>query len=234
MVLKKLREEVCEANLELDRRKIVIHTWGNVSGIDRERGLVVIKPSGVAYSELTANKLVVVDLETGKTVEGDLNPSTDTKTHLVLYKAFPTIAGVCHTHSANAVAWAQARREIPCFGTTHADYCHGPVPLTLPLTEDEVTSDYEGNTGEAIVRRIGGGDPLATPMALVAGHGPFTWGKSATDAVMNAIFLEEIARIATTTVTVAPGAGPVETYVSDYHYHRKHGPGAWYGQKKSH
>lgn len=231
MKLKELREEVCEANLELDRRRIIVHTWGNVSGIDRDKGVIVIKPSGVSYAELTPDKLVVVDLD-GKVVDGELNPSTDTKTHLVLYRAFPAVGGVCHTHSVNAVAWAQARREIPCFGTTHADYCHGPVPMTAPLTEDEVKGDYEGNTGEAIVRRIADGDPLATPMALVAGHGPFTWGKSATDAVLNAVFLEEIARIATATVTIDPAAGPVEQYVSDYHYQRKHGPGAWYGQKK--
>ena len=232
MKLKELREQVCEANLELDRRKIVIHTWGNVSGIDRDKGLIVIKPSGVSYDKLTADKLVVVDLA-GKVIEGDLNPSTDTKTHLVLYRAFPTIGGVTHTHSPYAVAWAQARREIPCFGTTHADYCNGPVPLTEPLTPEQVAADYEGGTGEQIVKRLGNEDPLSKPMVLVAGHGPFTWGKNATDSVLNAVFLEEIARIATTTVMLAPGAAPVEEYVSEYHYQRKHGPGAWYGQKKS-
>ncbi len=233
MISKSLREAVCEANLELDRRRIVVHTWGNVSAIDRESGLVVIKPSGVRYEALTPDKLVVVDLATGEKVEGDLNPSTDTKTHLVLYRAFPTIGGVAHTHSAHAVAWAQARREIPCFGTTHADYCHGPVPLTLPLTAEEVTRDYEGETGEAIVRRFGGSDPMTRPMVLVAGHGPFTWGKSAGDAVMNAVFLEEIARIASATVAIDPQAAPVEDYVLDYHHQRKHGPRAWYGQKSS-
>jgi L-ribulose-5-phosphate 4-epimerase len=230
-VLEELKKAVCEANLELDRRGIVVHTWGNVSGIDRARGLVAIKPSGVSYDELTPDKIVIVDLD-GNRVEGDLNPSTDTRTHLVLYRAFPTIAGVAHTHSANAVAWAQARREIPCFGTTHADYCHGSVPLTAALTPDEVARDYEGETGHAIVRRLGNDDPLARPMALVAGHGPFTWGKSPKDAVLNAVFLEEIARIATATVTIDPAARPVEEYVSDYHYQRKHGPGAWYGQGK--
>ena len=233
MKLKELREQVCEANLELDRRKIVVHTWGNVSGIDREKGYIVIKPSGVSYDKLTPDKLVVINLADGKVIEGDLNPSTDTKTHLVLYRAFPTIGGVTHTHSAYAVAWAQARKEIPCFGTTHADYCHGAVPLTAPLTAEEVTADYEGNTGEAIVRRLGNENPLAKPMVLVAGHGPFTWGKNAPDSVLNAVFLEEIARIATTTVMLAPGAAPVEEYVSEYHYQRKHGPGAWYGQKKA-
>jgi L-ribulose-5-phosphate 4-epimerase len=231
-MLNDLRLAVCEANLELDRRKIVIHTWGNVSAIDRAAGLVVIKPSGVAYADLTPDKMVVVDLA-GRVVEGTLNPSTDTKTHLVLYRAFPTIGGVAHTHSAHAVAWAQARREIPCFGTTHADYCHGAVPLTAPLTADAVARDYEGETGEAIVRRLGNDDPMARPMALVAGHGPFTWGKSAADAVMNAVFLEEIARIASMTVAIDPNAGPVETYVSDYHHQRKHGPNAWYGQTRS-
>jgi L-ribulose-5-phosphate 4-epimerase len=233
MDLRALRESVCEANLELDRRKIVVHTWGNVSGIDRDRGLVVIKPSGVRYEALTPDRMVVVDLADGHRVEGDLQPSTDTRTHLVLYRAFPRIGGVAHTHSVNAVAWAQARREIPCFGTTHADYCHGPVPLTLPLTEAEVARDYEGETGEAIVRRFAGSDPMTRPMVLVAGHGPFTWGKSAEDAVLNAVFLEEIARIAVATVTIDPKAAPVEDHVLEYHHQRKHGPGAWYGQKSS-
>lgn len=231
-MLADLRVAVCEANLELDRRKIIIHTWGNVSAIDRDKGLVVIKPSGVAYADLTPDKMVIVDLD-GRIVEGALNPSTDTKTHLVLYKAFAQIGGVAHTHSAHAVAWAQARREIPSFGTTHADYCHGPVPLTAPLTAEEVARDYEGETGHAIVRRLGNDDPMARPMALVAGHGPFTWGKSAGDAVMNAVFLEEIARIASMTLAIDPHAQPVESYVSDYHHHRKHGPNAWYGQKQS-
>lgn len=230
MTLKSLREAVCEANLELDRRGIVIHTWGNVSAIDRERGLVVIKPSGVAYRDLTPDKMVVVDLD-GGVIEGDLRPSTDTATHLVLYRAFATIGGVAHTHSAHAVAWAQARREIPCFGTTHADYCHGPVPLTEALTPDEVAGGYEAETGRAIVRRFGNENPMERPMALVAGHGPFTWGRDAADAVMNAVFLEEIARIASATVAIDPAARAVEDHVLEYHHNRKHGPGAWYGQK---
>lgn len=230
MRLMELREKVCKANLELERRGIVVHTWGNVSGIDRDQGLVVIKPSGVAYEDLTPEKMVIVDLD-GATVEGDLRPSTDTKTHLVLYRAFAGIGGVAHTHSRHAVAWAQARREIPCFGTTHADYCHGPVPLTHALTPEEVARDYEGETGEAIVRRFGNENPIERPMVLVAGHGPFTWGRDPRDAVLNAVFLEEIATIASATLAIDPKAGPVEDHVLEYHHDRKHGPGAWYGQK---
>ncbi|MDR3514985.1 MAG: L-ribulose-5-phosphate 4-epimerase AraD [Azospirillaceae bacterium] len=230
MSLKKLRESVCEANLELHRQRIVLYTWGNVSGIDRERGLIVIKPSGVAYEDLTPDKLVIVDLD-NKVVEGDLNPSTDTKTHIVLYRAFPAIGGVAHTHSPHAVAWAQARREIPCLGTTHADYCFGPVPCTEPVSGEQVRRDYEAETGEQIVKRFAGLDPLAQPMVVVAGHGPFTWGKSAGDAVRNAVILEEIARIAAATLAIAPHAPALEDEILSYHYERKHGPGAWYGQK---
>ncbi|MEF2073977.1 L-ribulose-5-phosphate 4-epimerase AraD [Consotaella aegiceratis] len=232
MLLEKLREEVCEANLELDRRGIVILTWGNVSGIDRQSGLVVIKPSGVAYGDLTPDKMVVVDLD-NTIVEGELNPSTDTATHTVLYKAFPSVGGVAHTHSMNAVAWAQARRAIPCYGTTHADHCFGPVPCTPPLSEAQVGEAYEDETGQQIVRQMGNEDPLAKPMMLVAGHGPFTWGKSATDAVTNAVVLEEVARMASATLALDPNAPPLEDYVLRYHYERKHGPNAWYGQKKA-
>ncbi|SKA35069.1 L-ribulose-5-phosphate 4-epimerase AraD [Consotaella salsifontis] len=230
MLLEELRAEVCEANLELQRKGIVILTWGNVSAIDRASGLVVIKPSGVAYDDLTPDKMVVVDLD-NKVVEGTLNPSTDTATHTVLYKAFGSIGGVAHTHSMNAVAWAQARRPIPCFGTTHADHCFGAVPCTPPLSEDQVTSAYEAETGHQIVREMGNGDPLARPMMLVAGHGPFTWGKSAKDAVVNAVVLEEVARMASATLALDPRAPALEDYVLSYHYQRKHGPGAWYGQK---
>lgn len=230
MILKDLREAVCEANLELPRRGVVLYTWGNVSGIDRERGLVVIKPSGVSYEKLTADKLVIVDLD-NTVVEGDLNPSSDTRTHTVLYRSFPTIGGVTHTHSPHAVAWAQARREIPCFGTTHADYCSGPVPCTAPLSEAQVRGDYEGETGRQIVRHFGNLDPVARPMVLVAGHGPFTWGASPMEAVRNAVILEEIARMASSTVALAPDAAPLEDYVLTYHYERKHGANAWYGQK---
>lgn len=230
MLLKDLRESVCEANLELNRRGVVVYTWGNVSGIDRERGLVAIKPSGVSYANLTPDKIVIVDLD-NKVVDGGLNPSTDTATHTVLYKAFPGVGGVVHTHSAYAVAWAQARRAIPCYGTTHADHCCGPVPCTEPMTPEQVKSDYEGETGRQIVRCFGDSDPLVRPMVLVAGHGPFAWGKTAAEAVKNAVILEEIARIASATLAISASAPPLEDYVLNYHHERKHGPGAWYGQK---
>jgi L-ribulose-5-phosphate 4-epimerase len=230
MLFKELREKVCEANLELPRRGVVLYTWGNVSGIDREHGAVVIKPSGLPYEALTPAKMVVVGLD-NKIIEGDLNPSTDTATHTVLYRAFPTIGGVAHTHSRHAVAWAQTRRAIPCYGTTHADYCFGPVPCTAPLDEAQVRRDYEGETGEQIVRAFAGADPLARPMVLVGGHGPFTWGTSPAQAAANAVILEEIACIASTTLAINPNAPPLEDYVLTYHYERKHGPGAWYGQK---
>ena len=230
MLLKELRERVCEANLELHRHGIVLYTWGNVSGIDRARGAIVIKPSGVPYASLTAAKMVVVGLN-DEVVEGDLNPSTDTRTHTVLYRAFPGIGGVAHTHSPHAVAWAQARREIPCFGTTHADYCFGPVPCTAPPSPEQVRRDYEGETGQQIVRAFAGTDPLARPMVLVSGHGPFAWGRSAEAAASNAVILEEIARIASATLAIAPDAPPLEEHILAYHYERKHGPGAWYGQQ---
>lgn len=228
-MLPELRQQVFEANLELNRRGVVLYTWGNVSGIDREAGLVVIKPSGVPYEVMTPDDMVVVDLD-NKVVWGDKNPSSDTRTHTVLYKAFPKIGGVSHTHSRHAVAWAQARRDIPCLGTTQADYCAGPVPCTAPLTPEEVQRDYEGATGEAIVRRFEGIDPVAVPMVLLAGHGPFAWGKDADESVRNAVILEEIAHMATISATVNP-LQPLEDYVLDYHYQRKHGKDAWYGQK---
>ena len=229
-MLRALREQVFEANLELNRRGVVVYTWGNVSGIDRDQGLVVIKPSGVPYETMTADDMVVVDLD-NKVVWGEKKPSSDTKTHTILYKAFPAIGGVTHTHSTYAVGWAQARRDIPCLGTTQADYCAGDVPCTRPLSEQEVTSDYEAATGEAIVRRFEGLDPVAVPMALVAGHGPFSWGKDADEAVRNAVILEEIAKMATISASISNPLKPLENYILDYHYQRKHGKDAWYGQK---
>lgn len=230
MLLKDLREAVCEANLELDRRGIILYTWGNVSGIDREKGLVVIKPSGVDYDALTPENMVVVDLE-NKVVEGDFNPSTDTRTHTRLYKAFPSIGGVTHSHSRMAVAWAQARKEIPCFGTTHADHCLGLVPCTEQLSAAQVGRDYEGETGAQIVARMAKADPVAQPMILVAGHGPFTWGATPDESVKNAVVLEEIAAMASATVALKPDAQPLEDFVLAYHYERKHGANSWYGQK---
>ncbi|WP_319532419.1 L-ribulose-5-phosphate 4-epimerase AraD [uncultured Cohaesibacter sp.] len=228
-MLAELREDVFRANLELNARGVVVYTWGNVSGIDREQGLVVIKPSGVPYETMTADDMVVVDLD-NNVVWGTKKPSSDTKTHTTLYKAFPNIGGVTHTHSRHAVAWAQARRDIPCLGTTQADYCSGPVPCTAPLTEEEVNRDYETTTAEAIIRRFEGLDPAAIPMVLVAGHGPFAWGTSAANSVHNAVVLEEVAHMATLTATISNPLKPLEQYVLDYHYERKHGKNAWYGQ----
>ncbi len=230
MNLKRLREEVLEANLELVRRGLVLYTFGNASGISREQGLVVIKPSGVPYETMKPEDLVVVDLE-GKTVEGTLRPSSDLPTHLVLYKAFPTIGGVAHTHSRSATSWAQARREIPCFGTTHADYFHGPVPVTKPLKPAEIRKDYELNTGLAIVRCIGKRDPLHTPGVLVAGHAPFCWGSTPQEAAHNAVIVEEIAAMALQTITANQQARPIEKALHEKHFFRKHGSTAYYGQK---
>jgi L-ribulose-5-phosphate 4-epimerase len=229
MSLEHLREAVCEANLELNRRGIVLYTWGNVSGIDRERGLVVIKPSGIPYEGMRPEHMVVVDLE-NRVVEGDFRPSSDTRTHTVLYRAFPEVGGIAHTHSVHAVGWAQARRPLPCLGTTHADHCSGPVPCTAPPSPEAVAGDYEAETGEAIVRCFAGVNPVAVPMVLVAGHGPFAWGKSPDDAVRNAVILEEMARMATIATTVAGTPPPLEDYILSYHYERKHGKDAWYGQ----
>ena len=228
-MLADLRNAVYRANMELNDRGVVLYTWGNVSAIDREKGLVVIKPSGVPYESMSADDMVVVDLN-NDVVWGDKKPSSDTKTHTTLYKAFPQIGGVAHTHSRHAVSWAQARRDIPCFGTTQADYCSGPVPCTDPLSEEDVLRDYETATGEAIVTRFKGLDPVAIPMALVAGHGPFAWGKDADEAVRNAVILEEVAHMATITTGVAGRFQPLEDYVLKYHYERKHGKNAWYGQ----
>ena len=224
-----LRQQVCDANIELARQKLVIYSWGNVSGIDRKAKVVVIKPSGVSYDELTADKMVAVDLY-GNVIEGDLNPSSDTPIHLELYKGFADIGGVCHTHSPNATMWAQACREIPCLGTTHADYFYGPVPVTDAMAPDEIKTDYERNTGRAIVRRFKTLDPMQIPAALVAGHGPFTWGISAAEAVESSVVLEQIAKMALGTVTINPDQNPITKTLLDKHYLRKHGKDAYYGQ----
>ena len=232
-MLEELKKQVYEANMELPHRGLVTYTWGNVSGIDRERGLVVIKPSGVSYDELTPDDLVVLDLD-GKVVDGKLNPSSDTKTHLELYKAFPEIGGIVHTHSPYAVGWAQAGRDIPAYGTTHADYFYGPVPCCRSLTEQEVEEDYERNTGLVIVEtfRQRELDPVHVPGAICRNHGPFTWGKDAAQAVYHAVVLEEVAKMAVYTTQIAPDAQPAPQYVLDKHFLRKHGPNAYYGQKK--
>jgi L-ribulose-5-phosphate 4-epimerase len=230
MSLKNLREEVLEANLELVRRGLVLYTFGNASGISHEQGLVVIKPSGVPYETMKPEDLVVVDLQ-GNTVEGTLRPSSDLPTHLVLYKAFPAIGGVAHTHSRAATSWAQARRAIPCFGTTHADYFHGSIPVTKPMKPAEIRKDYELNTGLAIVRCIGKRDPLHTPGVLVAGHAPFCWGATPEEAAHNAVIVEEIAALALQTLAANHKARPIEKALHEKHFFRKHGNTAYYGQK---
>ena len=229
-MLEALRAEVLDANLELVRRGLVIYTFGNASAVSREEGLVVIKPSGVPYDKMTPAHMVITDLE-GRPVQGELRPSSDLATHVALYRAWPQIGGVVHTHSRHATAWAQARREIPCFGTTHADYFHGPVPVTAPLTPGEIESAYEANTGAAIIHRMEGHDPLSCPAALVAGHGPFCWGKSVMDAAHIAVIVEELAAMAWQTVTINPQAQPISEQLRDKHHFRKHGAKAYYGQR---
>jgi L-ribulose-5-phosphate 4-epimerase len=228
-MLRQLREQVLEANLEVVRRGLVLYTFGNVSGISREDGLVAIKPSGVPYERMTADSLVVTDLD-GRIVWGELNPSSDLATHLHLYKSLPTIGGVVHTHSEHAVAWAQAGLPIPPLGTTHADYFYGPVPVTRELTAHEIETDYVLATGIAITDALGNRDPLEVPAALVAGHGPFAWGRDADDAVHNAVVLEAVARMAMYTFSLRPDARGVSQALLDRHYFRKHGSTATYGQ----
>ena len=232
-MLEQLKKEVYLANQRLVASGLVVLTWGNASGFDSESGLMVIKPSGVDYGCMTADDMVVVDLN-GNVVEGRLRPSSDTPTHLELYRSFEGVGGVVHTHSAEATAWAQACREIPCYGTTHADTFRGPVPVTRVLSESEVASAYELNTGLVIVERFRGLEPLATPGVLVAGHAPFTWGKSAADAVDHAIALEAVAKMARLTEEIGSAASVAElpAYVADKHYQRKHGRNAYYGQGK--
>lgn len=229
MLLEALRTEVLEANLELVRHGLVIYTFGNASAVSRKDGLVVIKPSGVPYDKMTPADMVITDLS-GKIVEGSLRPSSDLDTHTVLYREFGGIGGIVHTHSRHATSWAQAGVEIPCFGTTHADYFHGPVPVTAPLAAEEIEGEYEANTGLAIIRRMHGVDPLHCPAVLVAGHAPFCWGKTVTDAVHTAVVVEEIAAMAWQTVTINPAAKPICETLRDKHHFRKHGPKAYYGQ----
>jgi L-ribulose-5-phosphate 4-epimerase len=230
-MLERLKEQVLDANLELVRRGLVLYTFGNASGISREDGLVAIKPSGVPYDVMKPGDIVIVNLD-GKVVEGTLRPSSDVDTHICLYRAFAEIGGVVHTHSRAATSWAQAARPIPCLGTTHADYFYGSVPVAGPLSDDEIHSDYERNTGLAIVRRFEGVDPLSMPAVLVAGHAPFTWGKTAAEAAHNAVVLEELAEMATRTLSINPQAEPVSPKMLDKHYFRKHGATAYYGQAR--
>ena len=232
-MLEELKEKVFQANLDLVRQGLVIFTWGNVSGIDREKGLVVIKPSGVSYDTMKASDMVVVSLETGKVVEGDLNPSSDTPTHLVLYRAFPNILGVVHTHSTYATAWAQAGCDIPNIGTTHADYFYKDIPCTRDMTETEIKGDYELETGNVIVERFLKDtiNPDHTPGVLGKNHGPFSWGTSPANAVYNAKVMEQCAKMAFISYSVNPETS-MNPFLIEKHYMRKHGPNAYYGQKK--
>jgi L-ribulose-5-phosphate 4-epimerase len=229
-MLDQLKREVCQANLHLVKEGLVIQTWGNASGIDRGKGLVIIKPSGVPYDKMRPGHMVVVSLESGEVVEGKLNPSSDTPTHLALYRAFRGMGGVVHTHSLFATAWAQTCRPLPALGTTHADYFHGAVPCTRLLRPSEIRSDYEAHTGQVIVETFRGRDPLSCPAVLVASHGPFAWGKSAAEAVHNAVVLEHLVRLASETLRIFPSARPMQRVLLDKHFLRKHGPGAYYGQ----
>lgn len=228
-MLEELREQVCRANQGLERRGLAMLTFGNVSGIDRESGHVAIKPSGVPYAELTPDRIVVLDLR-GEVVEGELNPSSDAPTHLVLYRAFTQIGGIAHTHSSYATMFAQACLGIPCLGTTHADVFYGEVPVTRPLGDSEVESDYEVNTGNVIVERFAELDPAEMPAVLVAHHGPFVWGSDAAASVANSVVLEEVAKTALGTLRLNQAAPPIPQYLLDRHYGRKHGAGAYYGQ----
>ena len=232
-MLEELKEKVYLANMELPKRGLVTYTWGNVSGIDREKGLFVIKPSGVEYDELKPSDMVVLDLQ-GNQIEGDMNPSSDTKTHMVLYNAFPQIGGIVHTHSPYAVGWAQAGEDLPCYGTTHADYFYGSIPCARHLTQEELDEDYELNTGITIVETFKerGLDPKAVPAVLCFSHGPFTWGKDPAQAVYHSVVLEECAKMGIFTRMVNPNAAPAPQRMQDKHYMRKHGPNAYYGQKK--
>jgi len=233
MQYRHLRECVCEVNREIGRTGLALFTWGNASGVERTSGVMAIKPSGVHYDDLRPEDIVVLRLDTGAVAEGELHPSSDTPTHLHLYRSFDSIGGVVHTHAHYATAWAQARKEIPCYGTTHADYWYGPVPLTRMMTEDEVRENYELNTGAVIAERFADGhlDPDAVPGVLVAGHGPFAWGPDAGSAFENAVVLEEVARMAAHSLALDTALEPVPRYLLDKHYCRKHGDHAYYGQR---
>ena len=228
-MLEELKEKVYRANIDLVKHGLVICTWGNVSGIDREKGLMVIKPSGVDYDVMTPDDMVVVDLKTGEKVEGRLKPSSDTPTHLALYRAWPEIGGVVHTHSTYATAWSQAGIDLPNIGTTHADYFHKAIPCTPDMTEDEVKNDYELETGNVIIRRFEGMNPMHTPGVLVKNHGPFAWGKDPHNAVHNAVVMEQVAKMAFIAYQVNPHL-TMNPLLIEKHYLRKHGPGAYYGQ----
>lgn len=228
-MLEELKQLVYEANMELPARGLITYTWGNVSGIDREKGLFVIKPSGVDYENLHPEDMVVMDLN-GNKVEGELKPSSDTPTHLELYKAFPEIGGVVHTHSPWAASWAQAGRSIPCYGTTHADYFYGEIPCARNLTPEEIETGYETNTGKVIIEAFTEKNPSYVPGVLCANHGPFTWGKDAKEAVHNAVVLEEVAKMACRTEMLRPGVQEAPQVIRDKHFMRKHGPNAYYGQ----
>ncbi len=231
-MLDDLKHLVWRANLDLVEKGLVVDTWGNASAIDHHSGLVVIKPSGVPYAAMQPRDMVVVALNTGKVLEGRLQPSSDTLTHLVLYRAFPGIGGIVHTHSLYATAWAQAQQPIPAYGTTHADYWHGEIPCTRLLTPEEIKGEYEANTGHVIVERFQGVDPVQSPAVLVASHAPFVWGKDVETAVNTAVVLEFVARLAIETVRLNPKATPMQSDLLDKHFLRKHGPDAYYGQKR--
>jgi len=228
-MLEDLKEKVCEANIELQARKLVLYSWGNVSGIDREKNVIAIKPSGVSYDELTAEKITLVDID-GNVVEGDMKPSSDTDTHLELYRNFRSIGGVCHTHSTYATMWAQACRDLPCFGTTHADNFYGDIPVTGVMAKEKVENEYELNTGKVIVERFKDIDPSQMSAVLVANHGPFTWGDNPDKAVENAVVLEQSARMAIGTLIINKEQQSIADYLLDKHYLRKHGKNAYYGQ----
>lgn len=233
-MIDQLKKEVWQANLDLVKEGLVVQTWGNVSGVDRQRGVMVIKPSGVAYDKLKPEHMVEVSLATGKVLAGELRPSSDTPTHLLLYREFKEIGGVAHTHSLFATAWAQAGRGIPVFGTTHADYWYGEVPVTRQLRTAEIKKNYEENTGWVIVERFKKLDPVQIPAALVASHGPFAWGRDAHDSVHNAAVLEFVARLASETLNLNPRLKAIQRPLLDMHFLRKHGPKAYYGQSKPH